>query len=125
VEDNKAYEAGLNNECNARSVLAAIVACRESQFFSAETRRRMMAILESQELDSMISNGIPAGSGAVVGHKTGSISSVEHDAGIVRLANGKAYGIVILTWNFGEQRSGAVETGTAISAMVFRYFSGE
>jgi beta-lactamase class A len=121
VEDPKAYEAGLNNECSARGMLAALVACRNSEMFRPESRRHMMAILRAQEVSSMIGRGIPADSGAVVAHKTGSISWVEHDAGIVELPDGRAYGLVILTFGFGENREKAMEAGAAISQMVYRY----
>ena len=123
VEDTKAYEAGLNNACSARGMLAALVACRDSEMFRPESRRQMMAILRAQEVSSMIGRGIPADSGAVVAHKTGSISWVEHDAGIVELREGRAYALVILTHSFGEGREKAVEAGAAISKLVYRYMA--
>ncbi len=123
VEDNKAYEAGLNNECSAQGMLAALVACRDSPVFQPASRRQMMEILRAQEVSSMIGQGIPQGSGAVIAHKTGSISWVEHDAGIVELPGGGAYGLVILTHSFGEQREKAVETGAAVSGLVYRYMA--
>jgi beta-lactamase class A len=123
VEDGKAYEAGLNNECSAGGMLAAMVACRNSEFFTPESRRQMMDILRAQESTSMIGRGIPANSGAVVAHKTGSISWVEHDAGIVELPGGRAYALVILTHSFGEARDQAAGAGVAISELVYRYVS--
>jgi beta-lactamase class A len=83
----------------------------------------MIDILRAQELSSMIGRGIPRDAGAVVAHKTGSISWVEHDAGIVELPGGRAYGLVILTRDFGEARNEAIETGSAISELVYRYAS--
>lgn len=123
VEDNKAYEVGLNNECSARGMLATMVACRNANLFAPRTRQQMMEILRAQEFASMIAGGIPNGSGAAVAHKTGSISWVEHDAGIVELPSGRAYGLVILTHSFGESRNQAIETGRTISEMVYRYVS--
>jgi beta-lactamase class A len=123
VEDAKAYEAGLNNECSARGMLAAMIACRNSELFGMQSRRRMIGILRAQEFSSMIGRGIPRDSAAVVAHKTGSISWVEHDAGIIELPGGRAYGLVILTHSFGDAREEAIETGAAISEMVFRYVS--
>jgi beta-lactamase class A len=121
VEDTKAYEAGLNNECSARGMLAAMAACRNSESFSAKTREQMMDILRAQEFQSMIGRGIPPDSGAVVAHKTGSISWVEHDAAIVELPGGRAYGLVILTHGFEQAREQAIETGAAISELVYRH----
>jgi beta-lactamase class A len=125
VEDSKAYEAGLNNECSARGMLEVLMACRESTVFRAESRRQMMEILRAQEFPSMITRGIPAGSGAAVAHKTGSISWVEHDAGIVELAGVRAYGLVILTRDFGDARATASQTGAAISELVYRYVAAQ
>jgi beta-lactamase class A len=125
VEDTKAYEAGLNNECSARGMLEALAACRNSDLFRPESRGKMMEILRAQEFDSMISRGIPPDSGAVVAHKTGSISWVEHDAGVVELAAGRAYVLVILTDGFGEARDQAKQTGVAISELVYRFASSQ
>jgi beta-lactamase class A len=123
VEDSKAYAAGLNNECSARGMLEVLIACRNSAFFGPQSRREMMAILGAQEMPSMIGRGIPVDSGAVVAHKTGSISWVEHDAGIVELAGGRAYGLVILTRDFGEAREKASGSGAAISELVYRFMT--
>lgn len=123
VEDSKAYAAGLNNECSARGMLEVLIACRSAAFFRPQSRREMMAILHAQEVSSMIGRGIPADSGAAVAHKTGSISWVEHDAGIVELGGGRAYGLVILTHDFGEARQKAAETGAAISELVYRFMA--
>lgn len=123
VEDSKAYAAGLNNECSARGILEVLIACRNSAFFGPQSRREMMAILGAQEMPSMIGRGIPVDSGAVVAYKTGSISWVEHDAGIVELAGGRAYGLVILTRDFGESRDKAKATGAAISELVYRFMA--
>jgi beta-lactamase class A len=69
---------------------------------------------------------IPAGlhpqSGAVVGHKTGSISSVQHDAAVVRLPDGREYVLVILANDFGANETGrgrVVEASRKISRAVW------
>jgi beta-lactamase class A len=123
VEDTKAYDAGLNNECSARGMLAAMIACRNSEVFDPQSRRSMIDILRAQELSSIIGRGIPRDARAAVAHKTGSISWVEHDAGIVELPGGRAYALVILSRDFGEARDAALETGSAISELVYRYVS--
>ena len=71
----------------------------------------------------MIARGIPAGAGAVLANKTGSISWVEHDAGIVDLPGGRSYGIVIMTRNFADKRDEAIRTGTAISSAIYEHAS--
>jgi beta-lactamase class A len=41
-----------------------------------------------------------------VGHKTGAISSVQHDAGVVRLPDGREYVLVLLANDFGASEVG-------------------
>jgi beta-lactamase class A len=58
-----------------------------------------------------------------VANKTGSISWVEHDAGIVQLPHGRSYGIVIMTRDFADKRDEAIQTGAAISRSIYKYVS--
>jgi beta-lactamase class A len=123
VEDNRAYEAGISNEASAADMLTLLAACRESPLFTSASREEMLAILRRQQHHSMIAQGIPAGSGAVVANKTGSISWVEHDAGIVDLPGGRSYGIVIMTHGFADKRDEAIRTGAAISRSIYEHVS--
>ena len=63
-------------------------------------------------LDQQYRSGIPAGlpKAARVAHKTGNISTVHHDAGIVYLEGRKPYVLVILT-QFGPEHG----RGTAVA----------
>jgi beta-lactamase class A len=125
VEDGPAFEAGLNNEIDARDMMELLVACRESHQFSRESRARMMEILRRQEILSMIYRGVPRESGAVLAHKMGRISTVEHDAALVELPGGRSYALAILARDFGADRAAAREAGRAISTLVYEYVSGE
>lgn len=95
VEDQAAFEAGLNNEVTAAGLLKMLRLIAEERAFSPELSRQMLEIL----LDQQYKRGIPAGlpEGARVAHKTGNISTVDHDAGIVFLEGRKPYVVVILT----------------------------
>jgi beta-lactamase class A len=58
----------------------------------------------------------------VVGHKTGAISSVQHDAAVVRLPDGREYVLVVLANDFGANDAGrkrVVETSRRISRAVW------
>jgi beta-lactamase class A len=123
VEDTRAYEAGISNETSAADILTLLAACRESLLFTGAGRAEMMAILRRQQHRSMIAQGIPDDSGAVVANKTGSISWVEHDAGIVQLPHGRSYGIVIMTRDFADKRDETIQTGAAISRSIYKYVS--
>jgi beta-lactamase class A len=95
VEDHAAFEAGLNNEVTAGGLLKLLRLIAEERAFSPELSRQMLEIL----LDQQYKRGIPAGlpKDARVAHKTGNISTVDHDAGIVFLEGRKPYVVVILT----------------------------
>jgi beta-lactamase class A len=95
VEDHAAFEAGLNNEVTAAGLLRLLRLIAEERAFSPEISREMLEIL----LDQQYKRGIPAGlpKDARVAHKTGNISTVDHDAGIVFLEGRRPYVVVILT----------------------------
>src|SRR5207237_9433748 len=97
AEDTKAAEKGWNNQTDAAGMAALMTAVARSPLLSETARRTAWETLAAQTYHDMIPDGLPKDSGAVVAHKTGSISSVEHDAALVRLANGRTYVLVILT----------------------------
>ncbi|HEY7413080.1 MAG TPA: serine hydrolase [Vicinamibacteria bacterium] len=100
VEDQAAFEAGLNNEVTANGLLRLLRQVADGRAFSPEACADMLEIL----LDQRFKSGIPAGlpRAARVAHKTGNISTVDHDAGIVYLQNRRPYVLVILTQFSGE-----------------------
>jgi beta-lactamase class A len=108
VEDQAAFEAGLNNEVTANGLLKLLRLISDRKAYSPEASDRMLEIL----LDQRYKSGIPAGlpEAARVAHKTGNISTVHHDAGIVYLDGRKPYVLVILT-----QFDAAPSRGTAVA----------
>ena len=121
VEDLKAFEKGLNNESSAAAMLAVMVACVSSSVFSDSSKGKMTEILRRQHFNDIIPAGLPQGSGALVAHKTGSISRVQHDAAIVQLPDGVRYGLVIFARDFGDERALVKETGRKISRLVYNH----
>jgi beta-lactamase class A len=95
VGDTAAHEAGQNNLVTANGVLQLLRAISEGRAYSPEVCGQMLEIL----LDQRYKTGIPAGlpGDAQVAHKTGNISTVHHDAGIVYLGSRRPYFLVILT----------------------------
>jgi beta-lactamase class A len=95
VEDQRAFDAGLNNEVTANGLLKLLRIIAEGTAYSQNACDEMLKIL----LDQQFRSGIPAGlpKAARVAHKTGNISTVHHDAGIVYLEGRKPYVLVILT----------------------------
>lgn len=95
VEDQAAYDAGLNNETTANGLLRLLRVIEERKAFSEKASEEMLQILHDQRFNSGIPAGLPKQ--ARVAHKTGNISTVNHDAGIVYIEGRKPYVLVVLT----------------------------
>ena len=95
VEDQAAFEAGLNNEVTANGLLKLLRLIAEGKAYSRHASEAMLNILLEQQYRSGIPAGLPKA--ARVAHKTGNISTVHHDAGIVFVEDRKPYVLVILT----------------------------
>jgi beta-lactamase class A len=81
VEDNKAYEKGLNNTTTARGLQILLEAIATGHAVDEDASRQMREILERQTFKEGIPAGLPAGTR--VAHKTGDLTRIHHDAGIV------------------------------------------
>ena len=124
VEDIKAFDLGMNNECSAAAMLQVLTALVDPANFQLQSIEKMIGILRLQEFNDIIPAGIPEGSGALVAHKTGSISTVQHDAAIVDLPGGKRYVLVVFARDFGDEREKVKATGRAVSRAVYDHISG-
>jgi len=108
VEDQAAFNAGLNNEVTANGLMKMLRLIADGKAYSRSSCEEMLKIM----LDQQYRSGIPAGlpKAARVAHKTGNISTVHHDAGIVYLDGRKPYVLVILT-----QFAAETGRGTAVA----------
>lgn len=122
VEDLKAYNLGKNNRSSANAMMEVMIACAQSTNFKKHSRDKMLSILRQQHYNEMIPSGIPKDSGAKIAHKTGSISTVEHDAAIVDLPNGQRYALVIFVRDF-ENRQTAQHVAQRISRHIFHFMN--
>ena len=110
VEDEAAFDHGINNRVTARGLVGLLRLIGEERAFSSELSRRMLDILHRQQFRSGIPAGLPRG--ARVANKTGDISTVAHDAGLVYLPDRKPYAIAVLT----EWEPSATGRSTTIAA---------
>jgi beta-lactamase class A len=111
VEDERAFQAGINNRVTARGLTGLLSILAEKRAFSDSEAESMLDILSHQEFRDGIPAGLPRK--ARVAHKTGDISTASHDAGIVYLPDRKPYIVAILTeW---EEDSGGGRSGTIAS----------
>jgi len=120
VEDTRAFEAGLNNEVTANGLLKLLRMIAESKAYSPGSCDEMLSIM----LDQQYRSGIPAGlpQAARVAHKTGNISTVHHDAGIVFLEDRQPYSLVILTQFSAETGRGVAVAD--VSRDIFNTLAG-
>lgn len=118
VEDELAFEHQINNRVTAAGLLRVLVMLAEGKAFSPALSRRMMDILHGQEFNQGIPARLPKG--ARVAHKTGEISTVAHDAGVIYLPKRKPYSLVILS-EWDQATSGRSRTIAAISHVVYEF----
>jgi len=116
VEDELAFEKGISNMVTANGLLRILVMLAEGKAFSPALSRRMMDILHGQEFNQGIPARLPKA--ARVAHKTGEISTVAHDAGVVYLPKRKPYSLVVLT-EWDPNVSGRSRTIASISHLIY------
>ena len=120
VEDEKAFEHGINNRITAIGLVGLLRLIGEEQAFSPVLSRQMVDVLLGQQFNSGIPAGLPRG--ARVAHKTGEISTMAHDAGLVYLPNRRPYALSILTeWDastLGRSTTIAAASYLAYAALI-------
>ncbi|HYC00670.1 MAG TPA: serine hydrolase [Candidatus Limnocylindrales bacterium] len=116
VEDEAAWEADVNNRITAEGLCDALRMIEEGRAISPEASAAMLEILHQQRFKSGIPAGLP--DDARVAHKTGEMSSVAHDGGIVYLGGRDAYVLVILT-EWRPDTDGRQKTIARISRAVY------
>jgi beta-lactamase class A len=121
VEDQKAFDKGLNNTTTAYDLMLIFEKIARGEVVSEEACRSMIKTLLDQHFGTIIPALLPKE--VKVAHKTGSIVGVEHDSGIVFLPNGKKYVLVILSKNLEDEPS-ATPAMARVSEMIYRYVVG-
>lgn len=107
VEDQKAYDRGLHNKTDALDLLIILEAIAENKVVSPEACEQMIGIMLEQKYRDRIPAKLPAD--VKVAHKTGSITKINHDAGIIFLPDGRRYILVLMSEGVAEQaKSSAV-----------------
>jgi beta-lactamase class A len=125
VEDEKAFQAGFNNEVNAADLMLLLGAIAQAAAeapagpsaapdpganepvaapaISHRGAAAMIEVLEAQEFNEKIPAGLPPGT--PVAHKTGDITGIHHDAGIVFPPGESPYVLVVLTAGFDKEET--------------------
>jgi beta-lactamase class A len=123
VEDEKAYQAGFNNEVTAENLMLMLSGIQQAAaspdkpaaefdpgastapvaapVISHRAAQAMIEVLEAQEFNDKIPAGLPPGT--PVAHKTGDIIAMHHDAAIVFPPGEAPYVLVVLTEGFVKE----------------------
>ena len=117
VEDIKAFELGLNNTTSAKDLLIIYEKLAKGKIIDNESSAIMIDILKDQKYDDIIPKYLPKN--IEVANKTGMITGVHHDSGIVFLKNGRKYVIVLLSKNMSDMESGT-EMMARISEFIYK-----
>jgi CubicO group peptidase (beta-lactamase class C family)/beta-lactamase class A len=95
VEDKKAYEAGKNNTTNAYDLMLVFEQLGNGSFVNKMACAEMIRVLQDQYFRDIIPAKLPADVRTAT--KSGSITKIAHDSGIVYLPDGRKYVVVLLS----------------------------
>ncbi len=118
VEDTKAFRQGLNNQVTANDLMLVFEKIARGEAVSPEASEAMVKILLDQKFNDIIPAQLPKD--VKVAHKTGWITGLHHDSGIVMLPNGKKYVLVLLSKELKDEKAG-VEALATVSKMIYDY----
>jgi beta-lactamase class A len=121
VEDEKAFEQGIVNRVTANGLVGLLRLIAEERAYTPQLSREMLSILHQQEFRKGIPARLPRD--VRVAHKTGDISTVAHDAGVVYAPGRKPYVVVILT-EWSADAGSRSSTIAGISASVYEHLRG-
>lgn len=118
VEDIKAFDLGLSNTTTAYDLMAIFEKLALGEAVSKEASEAMINVLLDQQFNEIIPAHLPED--VKVAHKTGSITGVHHDSGIVFLPDGRKYVLVLLSKDLADFDAGTALLAN-VSKMVYDY----
>ncbi|WP_229239402.1 serine hydrolase [Emticicia agri] len=116
VEDSKAFKLGMNNTVTAYDLMTIFEKLAQKTVVSKEDSEGMIKILLDQKFREKIPAKLPKE--VKVAHKTGSITGVQNDSGIVYLPDGRKYVVVLLSRKLKDEKKG-VEVLAEVSRMLY------
>ena len=118
VEDGKAFAKGLNNTITAQGLMILFEKMTKGETVNPTASKAMIDILLDQKFNDIIPAELPAG--VKVAHKTGSITGVHHDSGIIFLPSGKKYVLVLLSKNLKDEKA-AIKAMANVSKQIYEF----
>jgi beta-lactamase class A len=120
VEDGKAYEQGLNNTTTAYDLMLIFEKMAKGKTVNKKSSDEMIAILLDQKFNEIIPALLPKE--VKVAHKTGSITGVRHDSGIIFLPDGRKYVVVLLSKELQKPDAG-IRAMAKVSGLIYQYMT--
>lgn len=118
VEDQKAYDKGMNNTTTAYDLMIIFERIARGKAVNKKASEEMINVLLDQEFNTIIPAQLPKE--VKVAHKTGFITGIHHDSGIVILPGGKKYVLVLLSKNLQDEAS-AIKAMANVSRMIYDF----
>lgn len=122
VEDQKAFDKGLINTTTAYDLMLIFNQMAEGKIINKKACDDMIKILLDQTHNTLIPALLPKE--VKVAHKTGTITGVHHDSGIVFLPDGKKYTLVILSKSLADDAV-ATPAMARVSEMIYQYMNSK
>lgn len=119
VEDQKAFDKGLSNTTTAYDLMVIFEKIAQNKVIDKKSCEEMRKILFDQKFNEIIPEKLPKT--VKVAHKTGSITGVQHDSGIVYLPDGRKYVLVLLSKKLKNADAG-VKVLAEVSEMIYGLF---
>jgi beta-lactamase class A len=118
VEDTKAFEKGLINSTTAYDLLVIFEHIAKKEMIYPEASEAMINILLDQKFNEIIPAKLPKE--VKVAHKTGNVTGVNHDSGIVFLPDGRKYVLVLLSKDVKDSDAG-IKAMANVSEMLYKH----
>ena len=113
VEDEKAFQKGMNNMTTAYDLMLIFDRIASGKAVDAASCEKMIDILKAQHFKEVIAGKLP--DDVEVASKSGWIEGICHDSGIVFLPDGRKYVLVLLVegdrrlWKSGRDGVDGIE----------------
>ena len=118
VEDGKAFARGMNNTITAHGLMILFEKMAQGKTINPVASQAMINILLDQKFNDIIPAELPTG--VKVAHKTGSITGVHHDSGIIILPDGRKYVLVLLSKNLKDEKA-AIKAMAYVSKLIYEF----
>jgi beta-lactamase class A len=118
VEDSKAFRKGLSNTTTAADLAVIFEKMANGAIIDSAACQSMINILLDQRFNEIIPAQLPPA--VKVAHKTGNITGVNHDSGIIFLPDGRKYVLVLLSKKTTDEKA-AITAMANVSKLIYDY----